>query len=123
MNEIKQYPRELSVDDIQKENRQFVRSKVKEIITEQFKPLDPSIEVVEIYIFGSFKNGNAKRIFSDLDIRVVLAGDINESEGELIKETIKNEVTGELPEERVFGYVDPKIFPPGHGTNTEGVVL
>jgi len=123
MSEIESIPRELSVSDIDDTNRAFVREKITEIIDNQFKPLDDSISIKEIYVFGSFKDGTARKMVSDLDVRVVLHGDINESEGKLIRETIKNEVTKQLPSDRVFGYIDPKIFPAGYETNTDGEVL
>lgn len=111
---IQHCPPELSIEDVPEQHREFVREKVVETVDEHFLPLDPDLTVEEIYVFGSFRRGEARRVFSDLDIQVVVEGPMHPDQKKWMQNTIKTQVTRHLPGDRLFGYVDPKVFPSDH---------
>ncbi|AEH39497.1 nucleotidyltransferase domain-containing protein [Halopiger xanaduensis] len=110
-SKAKQRPRSLGVDDLRDEHRIFVREKIEETLNEFFVPLEPNLSVEAVYVAGSFADGEARRLVSDLDVRVIVSGDVQPANAKQMNTTLKNEVTGQLPTGRAFGYVDPQVYP------------
>ena len=101
----------LGVDDLRDENRAFVRDKLEEALEEYFVPLEPNLSVEAVYVAGSFADGEARRLVSDLDVRVIVSGDVQPENAKQMNTTLKTAVTGQLPSGRAFGYVDPQVYP------------
>lgn len=110
-SEVQQRSRCLGVDVLSDEHRIFVREAIDETIEEWFVPLDPNLDVVAVYIAGSFAEGTARRIVSDLDLRVIVDGEVHQENAETMANRLKTVVTSQLPEDRLFGYVDPQVYP------------
>lgn len=67
----------------------------------------------EIYIVGSFAEGTAKKLASDLDIRYVVEY-ITTTQKETLHSYFHDKSQPQLPEDVPFGYVDPQVktYPP-----------
>lgn len=91
--------------------RVLIRNQIETTIETHFQPLDSSISVDEVYVKGSFADGTATRGKSDLDVRIIVTGDIGEEQAEWMAGTIKSTVLDALPEDRPFKFVDPQVYP------------
>lgn len=114
---------ELSIDDIPDHERETVRRLIEECIADYFGPLDPDMHVTEIFVFGSFNDGTACRILSDLDVRVLLSEPFGKEQSKQLNATVKSYVTSRLPEGRTFGYVDPQCYPTDEHDGDGGTIL
>ncbi len=109
---IREAEENISIDDVAPEHREEVRELVVEGMDELFRPLDPDLSVEEVYVCGSFAEGEASPTFSDLDIRVIINSDIDQDQSEAMADELKKYITQRAPEEAPFAFVDPQVFPP-----------
>ncbi|QLG62848.1 nucleotidyltransferase domain-containing protein [Halorarum salinum] len=112
VNQIRESKPRLHIDDVDQEHREAVRDAIEDCIRRNFQPLDPDLTVDEVYVYGSFAEGEATETFSDLDLRVILDTDaLDEETASVIAKTLKHAVTTEVAGGAPFGYVDPQCYP------------
>jgi hypothetical protein len=97
------FPRELGVEDIGDGDLQTLTSCIQHVVGR-----DLPTTVTEIFVMGSFARGEARRLFSDLDLRVVVTGWSPEDEREAVADTLKTEYGPDVTPE-VCGYLDVHI--------------
>lgn len=99
------------ISEVSPHIRALIRDEIETTIKTHFQPLDSSISVEEVYVKGSFADGTATAGESDLDVRIIVTGDISEEQAEWMAGTIKSTVLDALPEDRPFKFVDPQVYP------------
>lgn len=97
------FPRELGVGDIDSQELEQMCHTIRHVVQR-----DCDVSVQDIYVMGSFARGEAMRAASDLDIRILVTGVVEEATKQECEHDLKCEYGPDI-RPSVCGYLDPHI--------------
>jgi len=114
----------LHISDVDQEIRSEVRESLETSVESVFMLADIEAAIDEIYVYGSFAEGEAVLGESDLDVRVSVDCDKTSIQEVIqIERKIRTTLSSEITDGSPFRFVDPKLVRAGSEKATGEVVL
>jgi len=114
----------LHISDVDQEIRREVRNSLELSVESVFMLADIEATVDEIFVYGSFAEGEAVPGESDLDVRVSVECEKTDMQKVIrIERKVRTTLSPEITYGSPFRFVDPKIVRTGSKEDTGEVVL
>lgn len=96
-------PRDCGVEDIDEKELARTCRTIRHVVQREL-----DVTVQRLFVMGSFARGEARRVASDLDVRVVVSGWVPEEGREPVEHLLKNEYGAEVVPE-ACGFLDARL--------------